>query len=1520
MRAHGNPPVPDNNLGAANEVWQAITQLLAACRDGCGQILHAIKNGLIIAKNAVWQFLKWVGRGVWDVLNWVRKKILQPIALSGINLIGYLIDKVLFGSSGLRPYLQDGLLPAGVPDAWREWVRNNGGWDIYETMPDVLDNFLGLAGAGIGVVNILSHMGSAIANNTYNFYHLLGEYGIMGKKETLADPRNSVVKFISGVLTLPIVFPVVLVTNMVDCVFASGKQTALSFWRNLRSSYNLLGKNGVLGEHQLYEDDRNAVAKIGFGILSAPLVLPLIIITNTFDAVCTTIKHVGLSFWRNLRSSYNLLGKQGVLGERQAYEDDRHIVARIGFGILSAPLLVPIAIITNTFDALCVMVKHTALSFWRNLRSSYNLLGKVGVLGEHQVYEDDRHVFTKIGFGILSAPLLIPAAIITNTFDAICTTMKHTGLSFWRNLRSSYNLLGKHGVLDEHQPYEDDRHIVARIGFGILSAPLVLPLAVITNLFDAACVTVKHTALSFWRNLRSSYNLLGKHGVLGEHQLYNDDRHKAVRIGFGILSAPLVLPLAMITNLFDAACVTVKHTALSFWRNLRSSYNLLGKHGVLGEHQLYNDDRHKAVRIGFGILSAPLVLPLAMITNLFDAACVTVKHTALSFWRNLRSSYNLLGTYGVLGERQPYQDDRHKAVRIAFGILSAPLFIPTAIITNLFDVLRTTAKHTRISFLRNLYSSYNLLGKHGVLGEYQLLEDDTRNKCAKIGFGILSAPLFVPIALITNIFDALCTMAKHAGLSFWRNLRSSYNLLGKHGILGDHQPYQDDRHVVTRIGFGILSAPLLIPAALITNTFDALCVMVKHTALSFWRNLRSSYNLLGKYGILDEHQPYEDDRHIVARIGFGILSAPFLIPAAIITNTFDALCTSIKHTGLSFWRNLRSNYNLLGNYGVLGEHQPYEDDRHIGARIGFGILSAPLLIPVAYITNMFDMLCTIAKHTALSFWRNLRSSYNLLGKHGILDEHQPYEDDRHIVARIGFGILSTPLLVPAAIITNTFDALCTTIKHTALSFWRNLRSSYNLLGKHGILGEHQPYEDDRHIVAKIGFGILSAPLQVPIAIITNTFDALCTMIKHTGLSFWRNLRSSYNLLGKHGILGEHQPYEDDRHVVTKIGFGILSAPLQVPIAIITNTFDAICSMIKHTGLSFWRNLRSSYNLLGKDGVFGEHKPYEDDRHIVARIGFGILSAPLVVPVALVTNAIDFTAAIAKNSWLSFWHNIRCSFNLLGEKGVMGPHLAYKDERGTVAKVVYGVITSPLVVTAAIVTNAIDLVGAYFKNWHKTIKDPAILIAGVTTGVVAAIPAFMFRKTLKGIYNCTLRPVVDCLNQKPFNGGRIIKGIVNTLTLGGYSAVKKVFKVCTGYRDRFGFGNKVLPGVEVKEGLLPPTDYFNNVQAVFRQAIELATTGAFPGVEDGQGIFRPFMRVFYGMRHKVETIVKAFHDSYLKYAASLATQEKNNVAYSMHTFFASSQFSATKQALQANLREGEDRLLEKVQEHLCPSVR
>jgi hypothetical protein len=1240
MNTHSNPTVDDGdyNVSCASELWRAMTSCASQCYQGISSCFSGIGSFIASGVSAVWNCLtKGLGY-LWGGMKWIWNQVLYPFAVSGVNVVGYLLDKVFFGSPGLRSSLEGGLATTGIPDAMRQSIKENSGWDIYETLGEWPGNIFGLLGAGFGIFNILNHLITSAYFNIRNYFNIFGSYGVYGEKTSVEDKRNPYVKAL-------------------------------------------------------------------FGLLSLPIVIPVVAFTNIFSAACAFGKNFWISYWYNTSSTYNLLGSDGVLGERQPYKDN------------------------------------------------------------------DRSFITRLFFGTISFPLVFGTAFVTNLFDAACTIIKHTAISFWHNIRCSFNLLGEYGIFGARLTYEDKREMPAKIGFGILSAVFVVIPAMLTNALDIACTVIKHTALSFWYNLRCSFNLLGENGIFGARLAYEDTRDMPAKIGFGILSAVFVAIPAMLTNALDITCTVIKHTALSFWHNLRCSFNLLGENGIFGARLAYEDTRDMPAKIGFGILSAVFVAIPAVLTNTLDFACTVIKHTAISFWNNLRCTFNLLGDYGIAGPRLPYEDNRE---------------LP-----------------------------------------------------AKVGFGILSGFLVIPAAIISNSIIAIATAFRNFSLSFWRNFSFTYNLLGSNGLMGKRQDYQDDRSLLTRSVFGVLSSPFVFTASLCTNIFNVVITSGMHLLTSWVRNLRSVYNLLGKDGVFGERKAYEDDRTPALRYIFGALSSFLVVVPALITNAFDVLCTGIKHTAISWWQNLRCVFNLLGEEGIFGKRLEYKDDRSLPTKIGFGLVSAVFVAMPAFLTNMLDIACT-------------------------------------------------------------------GIKHTAISFWRNLRCVFNLLGEDGIFGPRLEYSDNRSMSAKIIFGTTSAIFVAIPALLTNVIDIACTMIKHTAISFWQNIRCSFNLLGENGIFGARLKYEDNRGIPAKIGFGIISSPFVALAALTTNVFDIACTGIMHTAISFWHNLRCTFNLLGENGVFGVRLNYEDKRDAPAKIVFGITSALFVAIPAVITNAIDITLSFFKNFMLSFGNNLSPIYNLLGENGVMGPRNVYDDKRGKLAIGFFGILSAPFVALAALATNFIDLSCTIIKNWRKTLLMPAAAIFGIALAPVC----FAVRKLLKGLYDCTIGP---CISRKPVSGWRMLRGALNVMTLGGASIVIKLAKGLTGYTHRFGF-----------PGSLPTTHstgihYFNETQAKFRDAINLSTKGQLPGVQDG--FFRPVMRIFYGMRHASETMLKALHDAYIRYAEGLERIDtsKADAAYSMHSFFQSKAFKDSDTKLRRSLRAGEDKLLQNIEHYLCPTA-
>jgi hypothetical protein len=790
-------------------------------------------------------------------------------------------------------------------------------------------------------------------------------------------------------------------------------------------------------------------------------------------------------------------------------------------------------------------------------------------------------------------------------------------------------------------------------------------------------------------------------------------------------------------------------------------------------------------------------------------------------------------------------------------------------LSNLFN-------HYFTSIWQNLRSSYNLLGSNGVLGAHKPYEDK-RTLAVKIIFGLLSFPLYFPLAIVTNITDGILTFGKHWALSVGYNFSGTRNLLGAKGILGERQPIVDDRHLALKIVFGILSAPFVIITSGMTNLIDILGTVTKHWAISSGYIVSKTFNLLGKHGMFGEQEPTEDTRHVALKIIFGILSLPVTIPVAILTNLVNVVLTAINHTSLSFARNVRRTFNLLGKNGVFGEHQPFEDARPLALKIIFGLISSPLVALASAITNLTDLIATLLKHTALSFGYNIRSTFNLFGTSGVFGARVPYSDERPLPIRIIFGALTFAPVAVCAVVSNTIDVMATISAEFLTSYIRNLRCTVNLLGTYGVFGPRAPYVDERPLAVRIFFGTLSFVPVLVTAIVTNLFDIAGVLCRESALSYGRNVLATFNLLGEHGVFGARTPYVDNRSLAVKIIFGALTAVPVLITAIGSNSLDVGITGIYHFGLSFIRNLSCSCHLLGQHGMFGERTAYKDERSLPIKLIFGALAFPPVLCFALVINTIDLAAATVGHLFLSFTHNIKSTFNLLGNRGVFGEPIEYEDKRNLAVRIIFGALTFPVVLPCALVTNTIDLIGAYFKNSSQTIKRPATLGTGVAVFAITALPVYIVRKVIGGIANVFVHPIKDALHGDEFNGFRFVKGIANIATLGLFSAGYKIFKAATGYSRRFGF--------KAQE----PED---NLQQRFRDACDLAATGNFTK-EDGTATdqlrqARVPLRLFYGWRHSTEKVVKTIHDEFRSQQNAGET-----TVNSAHNFFTSERYQAVK---------------------------
>jgi hypothetical protein len=403
-------------------------------------------------------------------------------------------------------------------------------------------------------------------------------------------------------------------------------------------------------------------------------------------------------------------------------------------------------------------------------------------------------------------------------------------------------------------------------------------------------------------------------------------------------------------------------------------------------------------------------------------------------------------------------------------------------------------------------------------------------------------------------------------------------------------------------------------------------------------------------------------------------------------------------------------------------------------------------------------------------------------------------------------------------------------------------------------------------------------------------------IKNLGLSFWRNFKPFSHLLGTDGLFGEDEAYQEDRDPIVTIPYGIITLPAVLLAAAFTNTVDFIVSTPKNLWRSYIRNLTPFYNLLGEDGIFGKREEYKDDRKTFTKLMFGALTLPFVLLSAAATNLLDIVIwPFIKNFGLSFKRNFLWSYNfILDGKGIFETIESEKEDRREHTIYFFGTLTAPFVVFASVITNIVDLVGGYFKHWKKTIKEPALIATGVTIAIIGALPMFVLRKTLTGLYNCTLRPIIDAVNHKDFNPWRFLRGIANTVTLGLFSAFTKIFKHCTGYSHRFGFLSFENPNSE-----------FAVIQNKFHSMLQKSFRGKFE--QAGQGtIYRSFLRLFYGIKHTSEKIIKELHDAFIIYE-----NNKQNGSVSSFGFFSSEQYINKKKEISDRLHENQMEIMDEI---------
>ena len=298
------------------------------------------------------------------------------------------------------------------------------------------------------------------------------------------------------------------------------------------------------------------------------------------------------------------------------------------------------------------------------------------------------------------------------------------------------------------------------------------------------------------------------------------------------------------------------------------------------------------------------------------------------------------------------------------------------------------------------------------------------------------------------------------------------------------------------------------------------------------------------------------------------------------------------------------------------------------------------------------------------------------------------------------------------------------------------------------------------------------------------------------------------------------------------------------------------------------------------------------------------------------NTIDCLVFFGKHFYKSIVQNIDGTHNiLLGKSGISHHNRfqLYDDNRHIAVRIVFGILTFPIVFLVSGLINTFDLVFTFFRNWDKTIKEPATIVFGIATILVTAIPVLLLRKAGKGFFvNMISRPLQDKKEGKPFNARRFIKGFLTAITLGIFSILYKTYKASTGRTKRFGSVRDNLDYIAEGE-----TQEFAEDQFKFKEGLDKAAKGKFPEVNDEKGPFSPMMRLFYRMRHPVEKVIKADHDAYLAYERKKTEDAPGSPARNMQGFFKSAEYQKVKEKMQRELRRDDRELIDKVEMFLSP---
>lgn len=107
------------------------------------QAFNEVKQGFYTAINFIQTELMKLLSIIYRNLKSIWQRVILPIAITCLNILGYLLDRLLLGPPCFRAVLVDGAIFLPNLASFKSWVNSNQGWNIYRSFQGSADNVIG---------------------------------------------------------------------------------------------------------------------------------------------------------------------------------------------------------------------------------------------------------------------------------------------------------------------------------------------------------------------------------------------------------------------------------------------------------------------------------------------------------------------------------------------------------------------------------------------------------------------------------------------------------------------------------------------------------------------------------------------------------------------------------------------------------------------------------------------------------------------------------------------------------------------------------------------------------------------------------------------------------------------------------------------------------------------------------------------------------------------------------------------------------------------------------------------------------------------------------------------------------------------------------------------------------------------------------------------------------------------------------------------------------------------------------